>query len=157
MAKQSLSIPWGKEQMQINLPETWQVSGVLEPASLPPAADPLEEARRSLAAPVGLPRLGEIYRTGMKVTLVIDDGSRPTPVACLFPALLAELEGAGMPRDCLTIVPALGLHREMLPKEIAHRLGLADLSAFQWANPACDDEASMLKSGDNPPRDTGVD
>ena len=52
-----------------------------------------------------------------------------------------------MPRDCLTIVPALGLHREMLPKEIAHRLGLADLSAFQWANPACDDEASMLNLG----------
>ena len=85
MAKQSLSIPWGKEQMQINLPETWQVSGVLEPASLPPAADPLEEARRSLAAPVGLPRLGEIYRTGMKV----DPGDRrrqPPHAGCLsFP------------------------------------------------------------------------
>ncbi|HVN54808.1 MAG TPA: nickel-dependent lactate racemase [Anaerolineaceae bacterium] len=147
MAQNSLSIPWGKEQMQIRLPASWQVSGVLEPASLPPVADPLEEAARSLSAPVGSPRLSELYRLGMKVTLVVDDGSRPTPVFCLFPAVLAGLEGAGMPRADLTIVPALGLHRAMTEEEIAARLGLPDLAGFRWTNPACDDEASMANLG----------
>jgi lactate racemase len=147
MAKEPLMIPWGTGQLPLDLPETWQIQGVLEPASIPPVADAQAEARRSLAEPIGSPRLAALYRPGMRVALVVDDGSRPTPVDRLLPAVLEELEGAGMPQADLTIIPALGLHRPMTAAEIAQRLGLPDLSGFCWDNPACDDLESMQKLG----------
>jgi len=47
----------------------------------------------------------------MKVALIVDDTSRPTPVETLLPPVLAELERAGMVIKDLTLVPALGVHR----------------------------------------------
>jgi lactate racemase len=147
MRPDPLTLPWGKEPLHLTLPESWQVTGILEPSSLPAVADPGQEARRALREPVGSPRLCELYQPGMKVVLVIDDGSRPTPVARILPAVLEELKQAGLRFADLTIVPALGLHRPMPPEEIAQRIGFPDLDGLAWENPDCDDPAKLVNLG----------
>jgi len=147
MGHNPVSLPWGKETVQLTLPDGWQIKGVLEPAALSPAADPQAEVRRSLQSPIGSPRLVDLVRPGMKVALVIDDGSRPTPVARILPEVLADLDQVGLSRQDLTVVPALGLHRPMPAGEIAARIGFADLSGLNFDNPACDDLESLALLG----------
>jgi nickel-dependent lactate racemase len=126
----------------IALPEQWQVQGILEPSSLPPCPNPRAEVLHALADPLGAPQIGNLARAGMKVALVIDDGSRPTPVAKILPAVVAELESAGITRAQMSLVPALGLHRPMAQEEIAQRAGL-ELEGVQTVTHNCDDLQQM--------------
>jgi hypothetical protein len=104
MEGRNVQLPWGQEEIQFSLPAEWQVAGTLQPAALPPTRDAGQEVRRSLAEPIGCARLRDLARPGMQVALVIDDGSRPTPVDCVLPAVLQELEAAGVGREAITML-----------------------------------------------------
>lgn len=147
MSDQTLEMPWGRETLSLRLPESWTLAGIHEPASLLPASDAAEEVRRSVQQPFGMPRLRELARAGMKVALVVDDGSRPTPVALVAPAVLAELEAAGVARADITLVPALGVHRPMAEGELAVRVGPEAFAGLRWENPDGDDPASLVFLG----------
>jgi len=134
---QVLNLPWGKEQIVLNLPESWRFA-ILEPSTLPGAASAADETRRSLREPIGCPRLRELARTGAKVAIVIDDVSRPTPVALILPVVLEELTQAGVRREDVTLVTALGVHRPMQEQEMAQRVGGA-LADLRWENHDCND------------------
>ncbi|MBC7259261.1 MAG: nickel-dependent lactate racemase [Chloroflexi bacterium] len=142
-----LEMPWGREILPLQLPENWTLVGIHEPASLPPAPDAAEETRRSLQQPFGSPRLRELAHAGMKVALVVDDGSRPTPAAVLVGAALAELQAAGVARGDITLVPALGVHRPMTEAELAARVGPDNFAGLRWENPDGDDPAKQAFLG----------
>jgi len=144
MPASSVILPWGKENISMNLPDSWQIAGVLRPSSASVITDPEIETYRALSQPAGMPRLSELARPEMKVVIVIDDISRPTPVAKVFPAVLGELERAGIPRQALTVVPALGLHRPMEEGEVAKRTGVDGLAV---ENPDCDDPEKQVLLG----------
>ena len=127
MQDHTVQLPWGPDQITLKLPESWHIAGVFEPRSLPAVADPGDAAQRSLQSPIGCARLSEQVRPGMKVAVVIDDGSRPTPVASFLPCVLSELARGGVTLEDITVVPALGVHRPMTPEEIAKRTGVPGL------------------------------
>lgn len=141
---ESPSLPWGTGQLSLELPAEWRLLGVLEPAAMPGVPDPVREFECSLAEPIGMARLSDIVRPAMRIALVMDDDSRPTPVGQALPALLAELQRGGVAPEQITVVPALGVHRGMAAEEIAHRLGRDDLRA---ENPDCDDPARLSYLG----------
>lgn len=124
MTTNTVQLPWGTGKISLNLPSSWRVAGVLEPGALPGVSNPSDEAARSLHAPIGSARLSERVRPGMHVALVIDDGSRPTPVAQLLPSVLAELQRGGVQLEDITVVPALGVHRPMSGDEIIARIAM---------------------------------
>ena len=137
---QTLDLPWGnKEQLTLNLPAGWFLSEQLAPASLPGVSDPLVETRRGLSQPLGTPRLTEMARGKNRVALVIDDGSRPTPIRQVLPAVLEELYAAGITPPQIYLVPALGVHRAMTLPEVAQRTGLEDLGGMHLVTHDCDD------------------
>ena len=139
MGDQMIRLPWGSEELCLSLPAAWHVAGVLEPSpNLPALEDVAGEVERSLAQPVGSPRLRDMVNGGMKIALVVDDGSRPTPVAQLVPAILRELERGAACADQVTVVMALGLHRAMTEAEVAERLGEDVPAALRWENHDCD-------------------
>ncbi|NPV57402.1 MAG: DUF2088 domain-containing protein [Anaerolineae bacterium] len=142
-----IQLPWGKESLTADLPRGWRLGDVLEPVALPGAPNSLDEAQRALAEPVGMPRLRQLARSGIKIALVIDDDSRPTPVASLFPAVAAELQAGGASLQQATLVPALGVHRGMSADEVARRLGEDWLSKIAWHNPGGDDPEEMVFIG----------
>jgi nickel-dependent lactate racemase len=144
-----VTIPWGKGELTLALPDQWHVAAILEPQSLPAVSDLCAEVRCALAQPIGLPplrKMMEAFRGG-KVALVVDDGSRPTPVAQILPLVLKELEDAGVQRSQITLVPAIGLHRAMTGEEIEQRVGRACLEGLHWVNHDCDDLSRLEDLG----------
>jgi lactate racemase len=142
-----LDLPWGDEKMRVALPSRWRLRDVVVPSGLPPAADPAAEAAASIARPIGCPSLGELCRPGARVALVIDDGSRPTPQSAILPAVLEALSRAGVAREAITLVPALGVHRPMTEGELEQRVGPAAWKGLRWENPDADDESKMAHLG----------
>lgn len=133
-----ISLPWGKDTLTLELPPSWNLLGVLGPSPLPGVLNPQEEAARSLREVIGSPPLAELARDAKRVVVVIDDGSRPTPVAQIFPAVMAELERGGISAEQVTVIPALGVHRHMQAEEVAQRIGGEWMSRVQWESHDCD-------------------
>jgi len=147
MSDHRVELEWGEQPITLDLPQRWNLMGVMSPAPLPGVPDAGAEAQRSLQEPIGGARLSERVRPGQKIALVVDDGSRPTPVSKILPAVLAELERGGAQRDQITLVPALGLHRGMTGAELAQRVGAELLAGLRWENPDCDDPAKLTFLG----------
>ena len=147
MSERVLRLPWGKDEVSLSLPAEWNLAGVLEPSSLPAVSDVAAEVQRSLAQPIGSPRLREMVHGGMRIALVVDDNSRPTPVAQVIPGLLAELAQGAASTDQITVIPALGLHRPMTEEELAVRVGKAALARMHWINHDCDDPERLAFLG----------
>ena len=97
--------------------------------------------------PIGCGKLGDMVTPGWKIAVVIDDISRPTPVPVIFPQVLNELLSAGIQREGITIVPALGLHRGMEPDEILKRCGLDAFDGIRWENHDTDDPDKLANLG----------
>ena len=144
MVIQTITLPWGKESLSIPLPEGWHLNSILEPSLLPAAPDPAKETLRSLQSPIGSPHLLEMVKPDMKIALVIDDGSRPTPVAKMLPCVITELQHGGANLEKITLVTAIALHRPMSEEELAQRIGADWLRGadggppLRWENHECD-------------------
>lgn len=147
MPKQTVEIPWKGNPLSISLPENWELMGTLEPSPRTPVADAGAETERALSEPVGSPRLRDLVQPGARIALVIDDGSRPTPVARLLPPVLAELQRGGASLDQILVVPALGVHRKMADDEVAQRLGGEWAARLRWEHHDCDDPARLSDLG----------
>ena len=146
-ADNTLTLPWGSDELAVALPPDWELAGILEPASRPPVPDPAAEVRRALADPTDSPRLRDMARADARIAIVVDDASRPTPVAQLLPAVLEELRAGGACDEQITIVTALGVHRPMSADELAARVGREALAAMRWENHDCDDRARLAQLG----------
>ena len=85
--------------------------------------DPAARIREALDDPVGAPRIEELVRPGQKICIISDDNTRMTPVPAILKELLPRIEGAGIPREDIFIVIALGSHRAMTEEEIVAKLG----------------------------------
>jgi lactate racemase len=141
-----LRLPWGREEIRITLPRTWSVAGVFEPAASAAVKEVTAETHRSILEPIGSRTIRELAFPSAKVAIVIDDASRPTPVSLMLPAVVAELEQAGIARSAMTIVTALGVHRPMSEDELRSRIG-AGLSDIARENHDCDNHERLTYLG----------
>ena len=143
----TLTLPWGREEVTIGLPERWNVLGEMRPHSLPAVPEVRAETERALSAPCGSDRLAARITPEMKITLVVDDDSRPTPVADILPAVLAELEQAGASLARVTLIAALGVHRAMTDDELARRVGPEYFAAMNVVTHNPDDPEKLVTLG----------
>ena len=79
--------------------------------------------REGFGRPIGAPRLRDAVQPGNRVLILIDDGTRMTPVARILPHLFDELHAAGVSDDHIAFLQAPGTHRPMKPEEIREKLG----------------------------------
>ena len=147
MDERTLTLPWGKEEISLALPDDWHLAGLLEPSTFPGVRGAMDHVRLGLMEPIDSPCLADLAREGMRVAVVIDDLSRPTPVGRILPAVLEELEQGGVRRDDITLVTALGLHRPMEEDEVSERVGGVGLEGLRWENHDCDDPQRLAFLG----------
>ena len=142
-------IPWGDDELEVRIPYDWHVAGILSPNAMQPVSDIGAEVRRSLCQPFGSLSLGDTARgkSDWHVAIVIDDASRPTPVADILPLVLSELNDAGILRSHITLIPATGLHRAMTEDEVGRRAGGASFAGLNWQNHDCDDPERLVHLG----------
>ncbi len=120
----------GNEKVSFELPRTWEVLTYVEPESRKIELRVDQMVNRALDQPVGMSRLEDLLKPKDSVTIAIDDGTRPTPVGKILPALLERLNAIGIPRERITIIVALGTHRPMSEDALRKRVGADLLEAY---------------------------
>jgi lactate racemase len=102
----------------------------LEPNTPPPAGPPGEIVRRCLEQPYGSPTLREIARGKRSAAILIPGKERVAGTAEYVPALIEELNRAGIPDGSIEVFLATGTHEhhgasdvmDMLGEEVASRV-----------------------------------
>jgi nickel-dependent lactate racemase len=65
------------------------------------------------------------------IAILVDDGTRPTPVAEILPVLLSRLEESGFSREKIAIVMAIGTHEAMEKEALEAKLGSGVQSRYK--------------------------
>jgi len=113
-------LAYGERGLDVELPEG---TDVVLPAESTALADPESALREALASPIGSKPLSELVGPDDHVTIVFSDLTRPAPNRMIAPALLRVVEGAGVPREQITLLIGTGLHRGMSAEELDSLLG----------------------------------
>ncbi|MGC8777635.1 MAG: nickel-dependent lactate racemase [Candidatus Caldatribacteriaceae bacterium] len=122
----------------------------IKPKDSPEVANVEEMIRGSLREPIAAPPLAEQVKRGMKIVIVGDDLTRPTPRAVIFPILLDELNRCGVPDRDITILIGLGTHRYMREEEIRQSFGEAVIARVLVLNHEWKDSGNFAKLGYTP-------
>ena len=116
-----LTSAWhGDHPLSLDFPDNWRLQ-VLGDQSLP--AMPAEELRQRVCTPVSGQPLRQIAVGHQRAAILIDDLSRPTPVGDILPAVMAELELAGIPPGQVVLVVAGGTHTPLDDDAVQKKLG----------------------------------
>jgi nickel-dependent lactate racemase len=99
------------------------VVGIYAPRDIAAVHDDDEIIAAAIADPIGAPRLRDIVDVNDRVLILVDDVTRGTPIASLFPHVLAELEAASVPRRQISVLTAQGTHRQMTTAELREKIG----------------------------------
>ena len=146
MSNRRISLPYGKETIEVSVPEN-QLIGVYSPQDIPPVADIRAEVRRALANPIASPSLRELVRGKKNVVFVADDNTRLTPTDQLIPILLDECNAAGVADDQITVIIALGTHRFMTEAEILAKFGEETVRRVRIKNHPYKELAALVDLG----------
>ena len=138
-----LEFGFGAGIQTVDVPDG-NLMGILRAGEVAPPASEQEELLQALRHPIGSPRLGEIVKPGEKIAVITSDITRPMPTYKVMPLLLEELYAAGIRREDITLVFALGSHRKHTPEE---QKKLAGEQA--WSEIACvdSDPADCVRLG----------
>ena len=98
------------------------VMGMWEPRALEDVDEETTLAT-AFARPIGAPRLREAVKRDDRILMLIDDGTRGTPIARVLPHILHELQVAGVRDDQIALLTAPGTHRPMTEDELRRKLG----------------------------------
>lgn len=113
-------LAYGKTGLELDFPGG---TTVIEPKLQPGLPDEAGAILGALRNPIQSPPLRQLVEPGQKVLVAHSDITRATPNQRLLPVILAELEGAGIKRDDITLVNALGTHRQHTEQEMRLLLG----------------------------------
>jgi len=115
-------IPYGKTVIEFELPPSMQ-GALVTSKSAAPVEDVQNAIQTALASPIGTPPLHQFASPGQRVCIAFTDITRASPDHLLVPALLAELEQAGVKDKDITLLCGIGMHRPSTLEEKITKLG----------------------------------
>ena len=89
-------------------------------------------------------------KAGDRVTILIDDNTRPTPVKKILPFVFDELKLAGVRDKAILILIAGGTHRPMSDKEVRFKLGDAIQKKYRIVKHDWKDKKNLIEIGISP-------
>jgi nickel-dependent lactate racemase len=122
----------------------------IKPEGLPGLENEQKSIKHSLENPIGSAPLSQEVKKGMKVVVMADDITRPTPRERVLPPLLDGLNEAGIPDRDITVLIALGTHRYMSKEEIEHCFGEKLTARVTILNHEWQDETNFINLGSTP-------
>jgi len=116
--------------------------GVYQPEKVEPPAPTSELIARAFGNPVDSPPIRDLARGSKTALILTDDYTRKTPVRGVLSVLIPELLAAGISRESIGILVALGTHRPMTDAEMLAEFGDDVLRNFrvsnhEWRNRDC--------------------
>lgn len=138
-------LPWGDTTLELRLPDSWRILGELAPRPMEPARP--GTCSEALSTPWDAQRLASRNLEEKKILVIVDDHSRPTPVATFLHEVLEELALGGAKDNNIRILVANGVHRSSRPEEIEQKLGKAIMSRFSWSCHDAHDSTGLADLG----------
>ena len=130
MTQKTYSIPYSKTTLTFHLPEPMRADIVVS-RQVAPLVDVPAAIRAALEHPVGALPLREIAKPGQRACIVFTDITRASPDHLLVPALLQELETAGVYAEDITLLCGVGMHRASTREEKISKLGEDVVSRYR--------------------------
>jgi nickel-dependent lactate racemase len=141
---QSIQLSYGRSGLTVELPVA---ADVLRPRHTDGLVDEAAAIRTALANPIGSPPLAARVKPGDRVVVAHSDITRATPNSRLLPVLLAELEAAGVRREDITLLNALGTHRQQTPAELRAMLGDFVVENYRCLQHDAYDDTNLVSLG----------
>lgn len=145
---QHFEFAYGNRSLPFDLPSGVR-SIILMPREMSALADPLQSVANVLANPKGsaslLQKLTE--KKPGRITVVVNDETRPTPYGAIFPPFLDVLEKAGIRDNQVTFVIATGIHPPQSDELNGRIYGKEMTSRFRFINHVATDEDSLVDLG----------
>ena len=121
------------KEVEYYLPDSWQVdicnmSGYDRPALKTKAIEAL------ISNPINTARIKELAKGKKEVAIIFDDLTRVTRVYEIIPFVLQELYEAGVSKNSIRFVAAIGLHGVMNQSDFIKKLGKDIVSEFPVYN-----------------------
>jgi len=146
MPEQLHRVPYSKSSLKFRLPATMQAT-IAGSQSSEPVNDPSLSIQSALAHPIGSPPLHKIARPGNRVCIVFTDSTRSSPDHLLVPALLDELEKAGVQDDDITLLCGTGMHRPSTRDEKIAKLGAKVVNRYRVIDNEPQNPAALVDLG----------
>jgi nickel-dependent lactate racemase len=124
-------VPYGKGELAFNVPRGSKEATVLEHAKAPPLQNVEARIRSVFREPTESLPLQELAGPRDRVCIVVTDATRPCPDHLLVPPMLEELRAAGVPKEQVTILVGVGMHRPSTPEEKVSKLGSDVVGEYQ--------------------------
>jgi nickel-dependent lactate racemase len=125
-----LYIGKGKKQY-FSLPAKWVPLHFVETDEGTPTPSIERMTLEALSRPTGTPYLQDLLSPVQNIAIIVDDWTRPTPVADILKVLLPQLANHGFSREHITVVVALGTHEAMKREALEARVGRNVASSYK--------------------------
>jgi len=123
-------VPYSRSTIEFELP--YSMRGTIAVSKQTDPLDNVEAAiAEALAHPIDSPPLREMAQPGDAVCIVFTDITRASPDYLLVPALLRQLEEAGVRDEDITLLCGIGMHRPSTPEEKVAKLGRAVVDRYR--------------------------
>jgi lactate racemase len=149
MKSQTYQIPYSRASLEFSLLRGMQadvaVSQPVEPIQDVPAA-----IQMALDHPVGTVPLQNLAKPEDRVCIVFTDITRSSPDHLLVPALLKELEWAGVRDEDITLLCGIGMHRPSTRDEKVAKLGTDVVSRYRVIDNEPQNPSALVDLGVTP-------
>jgi len=142
-------IPYSKSMLSFNLPPMMEGEIVVS-QPFEPLADAAAAIQDALSHPIGTSPLAQLAKPGNRVCIVFTDITRATPDHLLVPALLNELETAGVRDENITLLCGIGMHRPSTYEEKIARLGVNVVKRYRVIDNEPQNPAALVDLGVTP-------
>lgn len=139
-----VQLAYGRHGLTIEAPDDADVITSRYVVGVPDEGLALREALRR---PIASPPLVDRVRPGDRVVITHSDITRATPNDRILPVLLAELEAAGVRRQDISLLNALGTHRQQTAEELRQMLGDDVVDNYRCLQHNAFDDANLVPLG----------
>ncbi|MBN1874676.1 MAG: nickel-dependent lactate racemase [Anaerolineae bacterium] len=140
-----VKLRYGCGDLAVEMPDKVEV---VTARFVPGVVDETTAIQDALRAPIGSIPLAEKVKAGDRIVIEHSDITRATPNARILPVLLAELEAAGVRREDITLLNALGTHRRQTEAELRAMLGDAIVDTYRCLQHEGTDNANLVSLGE---------
>ena len=113
---------YGDKPTEISLPDGWDVEYLAMPGDKEPVLTK-EQVRERIEQPYGSEPLSQMARGKKRVGIIFDDITRPTPTKVMAEAVLDILLDAGVRKEDIIFICALGTHGAHTREQFVKKLG----------------------------------
>ena len=127
----TIHLPYGNGiSVTVNIPDK-NFAGAYSSKCVHTTKSPSELTEHALLNPISSLKLHQLINANHNVLIVVDDNTRPTPVALILPEVLNILKDCGLADDQIRILFASGTHRAMTDEEKKLKVGESTLTRFE--------------------------